>query len=172
MVYFLGILLFSAWMAYSAPNQIVNSSFTSFDLSTGQPEGWQNTPALTGLRIRHPDRPGHFVLQLSAEKDGKTAFWIGTLKSIEPMRQYRLTAIIKIPQGFHFRVYVERSKPEFRAFNGNVWIRGTGEWQQVELQFCYETPGSQPYFVFCVNQPVNALLADCQVIPITEDRSI
>ncbi len=162
------ILFFLAGSLAAAPNLISNADLRQYDLSSGQPSGWRNTPALTGLRVPHPDSPGQFALRLASLKAGSNALWVGTLAPIQPEARYRVTARVKAPLNGQFRVYVERVKPQFKAFNGSRWERGTGEWQTVSFDFSFEGAGSQPYLVFCVNTPDDCLATDFQLTQLSE----
>lgn len=166
------VLLLLGGGTAASPNLVENADLRNFDLETGQPVSWRNSPALSGLRISYPDRTDRYALRLAAFQNGENAFWIGTLAPIEPGVRYRFTARIKVPLNSYFRVYVERVKPEFQAFNGARWESGTGQWQTVSFCFSYNTPGSQPYLVFCVNTPADCLATDFNLTPLSELKDV
>jgi hypothetical protein len=164
MQFIFSLMLFAILLPLSAQNHVENANFSAFDFRAGQPRYWTNRPKFSGLKVPLTDQSGHFALQLASPVANKSVFWIGTLSGIKFGQTYRLTVRVKAPLKHWFRIYVERNKPVFKAFNGSRWQRGTSKWQLISFEFKYETPGAQPYVVFCVKGVKNCFATDFKVV--------
>lgn len=163
----LALVVASIGIAAAETNLIVNADLSKFNLKTGMPTGWSNSPSLSGERIERPESKGAYCLKLSSPVANKNAFWGATLREIKVQTTYRVSCRVNVPEGQRFRVYVERNKPEFKAFNAH-WERGTGQWKTVSFEFNFQESGSQPYLVFCVNTPNECLASDFQLTQLSK----
>lgn len=163
----LALVVVSIGIVAAETNLVVNADLSKFNLRTGMPTGWSNSPSLSGERIENPESKGTYCLKLSSPVANKNALWVATVLEIKLQTTYRVSCRVNVPEGQRFRVYVERNKPEFKAFNAQ-WERGTGQWQTVSFEFNFQEPGSQPYLVFCVNTPNECLASNFQLTQISE----
>ncbi len=147
-------------------NEVVNPDFTQLDFNSGilAPDQWRSHPARSGSLVDNPERPGELLLK-QMPANGDAAYWIGKLKNINIGQNYKCMARVKADKGTSFRVYVERSRPSFRSFG--KWHEGNGEWQDIEFEFNYATPGGHtPYIVFCTKGEGVSYAYDFKVTPV------
>lgn len=86
MKYISYVVLFLGLVPLFAENLVQNSDLKKFNLKTGNPAYWNNSPTLSGSRSLREAGSEQFVLELAATEKKKNAYWIGTLKKFKSVR--------------------------------------------------------------------------------------